>query len=251
MDARWDDRIPARPKLGDGEVHVWRAGLDVDPARLAALAAVLCADEADRARRFRFDRDRDRFIAGRAGLRIVLSRYLCASPAELRFHYGLHGKPALATDTEAVPAGERLAFNLSHAGTYALIAVTPGRRIGVDLETIRPEVARGRIADRFFSPAEVACLRSLPEHEQPPAFFALWTLKEAYIKALGGGLSIPLAGFTVSLSWHDASATFTAADDPEASARWSLRRLDPGPGYAGALAVEGPIRRLHLWSESL
>ena len=267
MADRWDERSPARPQLAEGEVHVWRVTLDVEPGRLAGIAALLSPDEAERAARFRFERDRRRFIAGRGTLRAVLARYLSADPAELRFRYGPQGKPALdpgllrdpdprpASDPVAATApiaaadssGGPLTFNLAHSGGRTLIAVARRRRIGVDIEAIRPEVAREKIAGRFFSHAEIDYLRSLPESEHTEAFFTIWTLKEAYIKAIGGGLTIPLDRFTVSPSQGEASAAVIAADDPEASARWSLQRLFPGPGYAGALAVEGPIRRLKLW----
>jgi len=149
-------------------VHVWRAALDVPESQVRSLWDTLTADERQRAERYIFEKDRTHFVVARGLLRVLLGRYLRQDPPHLRFTYGPHGKPALATDTGRAT----LCFNVSHSHGLALYAVTRGREVGVDVERIRPEVAQEKIAERFFSPREVTVLRALPTPLQATAFFA-------------------------------------------------------------------------------
>jgi 4'-phosphopantetheinyl transferase len=237
-------RVPScRPPLEPQQVHVWRVPLDIPASVRTALHETLSPDERDRAGRYRFDRDRNRFTVGRGVLRLLLGSYLGIPPDRPRLCYGAQGKPALANE-----GGEwDLQFNLSHSQGLALVAFSPGRALGVDLEQIRPDLAEDRIAESFFSRQEVATLRALPPEQQAEAFFACWTRKEAYIKALGGGLSISLDSFDVSLAPGAPAALLRVRDDPGEASRWSLRELDPGPGFAGALVVEGHGWQLERW----
>jgi 4'-phosphopantetheinyl transferase len=125
-----------------------------------------------------------------------------------------------------------------------LVAVTRGREVGVDLEHIRPEMATDRIAARFFSDCELAALRALSPPVRPEAFFLCWTRKEAYLKATGAGLTLALDQFDVTLRPGEPAALLADRNDLAATRRWSLRELSPGPGFVGALAVEGPSWRL-------
>jgi 4'-phosphopantetheinyl transferase len=156
----------------------------------------LSPDELDRAAKFHFLRDSQRFIAARGILRNILSRYIGQSPETIRFSYGPFGKPRLAPSC----AADGLRFNLSHAGNIALYAVALNREIGVDLERIDPSFLEDRIEEKFFSRNEIVELRSLPVDARPRAFFNCWTRKEAYVKALGGGLQTSLQSFDVSLA---------------------------------------------------
>lgn len=229
--------------LGSDEVHVWRAALDIPTQHVHALHQTLAADEIARADRFHFQRDRERFIIARGVLRAILGCYLRREPSQLRFCYNSHGKPVLAKES----GGDAFRFNVSHSHRLALYAVTRGREVGVDLERIRPVPDADQIAERFFSPREVAVFRALPPRMQTPAFFSCWTRKEAYIKAKGEGLSIPLDQFDVSLAPGEPAALLhTQWDDQEAS-HWSLKALTPAPGYVAALAVEGHDWRLTYW----
>jgi len=223
------------------EVHVWRVPLD--ESRAALLRPLLAPDECARADRFHFSRDRHRFIVARGSLRIILGGYLKQEPAQLSFSYSQYGKPALADETD----GSRLSFNLSHANELALIAVTQGRGLGVDIEFIRPEFASEEIAERFFSDHEVAALRALPEKAQSEAFFNCWTRKEAYIKAIGEGMSMPLNQFHVSLEPGSPARLLGNLRDANEVSRWSLQELAPGPGYVAAVAVEGRDWQLRCW----
>ncbi len=229
--------------LDDDDVHVWRGFLTVTAERVAALSDTLTTDERMRAERFRFARDRARFIVGRGLLRAILARYLAMEPGALVFAYNAFGKPSLSDES----GGERLHFNLSHADDTALVAVTCSRAVGVDIESVRADRANERVAARFFSPREVAALRALDPDAQREAFFTCWTRKEAYIKARGGGLSIPLDQFDVSLAPHEPAALLASRENGESGNRWSLHHLVPGPGAIGAVAVAGEGCTLRCW----
>lgn len=226
---------PASPSTG--EVHVWTVVLD----GCGGLDQLECLspDERARAERFRFDRDRHRFVATRVTLREILGNCLGVPARDVAFQYGPCGKPALAKEMES-----DVQFNLSHCRGVALVAVAAGRRVGVDLEFVSPRGAEGRIAERFFSAAEVTALRALPRELQEEAFFACWTRKEAYLKGRGEGLSIPLCAFSVSLAPGEPLALLGHAAAPEEARAWSLRSLETVPGFATALAVEGEGWRL-------
>lgn len=175
---------PTELALPDRTVHLWYADLNQWQSQAGELRPILSQDERDRADRFRFERDRIRFILCRGILRQILSCYLQTQPKTIQFAYTKHGKPYLI---QAEPK-HHLGFNLSHSQQTALIAVIRDREVGVDLEYIRP-VELLELADRFFSAREAQWLRSIPAAQQQPAFFQLWTAKEAYLKAIGTGLS--------------------------------------------------------------
>jgi 4'-phosphopantetheinyl transferase len=229
--------------LGDGDVHVWRASLDLAAEQVDYYRALLAPDEQARADRFHFPSGRDHFIVAHGILRAMLARYLTLEPGELRFGYSRYGKPSLAEET----GGTKLCFNLSHAHGLALYAVNHGREVGIDVEYVRADLAYEQIAERFFSPGEVSVLRSLPAADRIEAFFNCWTRKEAYIKARGEGLSHPLERFDVSLAPGEPAALLRTPGDPPEAYRWSLKALSPGPGFVAALAVRGHSWRLRCW----
>jgi len=263
---RWNPP-PESLTLGRDEVHVWRAALDRSAADRQRLEQTLSLDERARARKFYFSRDRERFIVARGLLRAILGRYLGVEPDQLRFGCSAHGKPFLVgvqvfrglrvQESIQTPEplstrtlehlGASLRFNLSHSHGLALYAITHQRELGVDLEFIRPEVVEEPIAERFFAAAEVAVLRGLPASLQPEAFFNCWTRKEAYIKARGEGLTLPLDAFEVSLAPEEPAALLSVDSDPAEASRWSLQALAPGPGYVAAIAVEGQDWQLRCW----
>jgi 4'-phosphopantetheinyl transferase len=238
----WSFR-PAQLSLTATDVHVWRADLCEPGARASSLLQLLAPDERDRAGRFHFQKDRDHFIIARGTLRTILGLYLQAKPQELRFVYSAYGKPALAPDNEAA----RLRFNVTHSHELALYAVTLGRELGIDVEHLREDMACHEIAERFFSRGEVQALSALPASQRTLGFFNCWTRKEAYIKARGQGLSLPLDNFDVSLAPGEPAALLRTRDDEQEALRWSLRDLNPGSGYAAALAVEGHDWNLDCW----
>jgi 4'-phosphopantetheinyl transferase len=230
---------PVGLKLGADGVHLWRASLNCDAPVLSRLETTLSPYEMARANRFVFATDRNHFVAARGILRELLGAYLVRPPAELKFRYGSHGKPAL----DANASDSVLQFNLSHSGGVAIYAFSLGRRLGVDVERIRPELAGEDIARRYFAAREVAELQALPIDLRPEGFFLCWTRKEAYVKAHGAGLSLPLDSFTVSLT--PSRAAELQSDDSD---QWSMVSLDPAPGFVAAMVVEGRKWRSSHWS---
>ena len=228
---------PETLSLATGEVHVWRLALDQPENVVTEFRRTLDADELERAARFHFEKHRRHFVVGRGGLRAVLSRYVEVRPEELRFSYGAFGKPALV--------GDGLRFNMSHSHGLALFAVAADREIGVDVEHVRADFATEEIARRFFSRVEVAGFNALPQEEQVAAFFRCWTRKEAYIKAIGRGLSEPLDAFDVTLAPHEAPGLLRA--EGQDVSRWSMFNIDAGDDYAAALLVESPVSCVRLW----
>lgn len=176
-------------------------------------------------------------------LRAILSRYVGRPAKQLRFEYSRYGKPALAAE----PGQAEVHFNLSHSHGLALVAVTHRQAVGVDLEYIRPMDDYDDVARSTFSANEYAAIRALPAAQRLEAFYACWTRKEAYIKALGEGLSHPLKQFDVSVAPDAPAALLSAGGDPQEAARWSLWALSPGPGYVAALAIAGRGWQLGTW----
>jgi 4'-phosphopantetheinyl transferase len=219
----------ARATLPPGEVHVWQASLERPVQVVALMRDLLSADERERADRYRFERHRSRYTVGRALLRTLLARYTDTQADELAFDYGEFGKPSLS----AGPS-----FNLSHSGAVALYAFATTGELGIDVELDDADFAKDKIAERFFSPAEVRVLRSLPPADQPRAFLRCWTRKEAFIKARGDGLSLALDSFDVTLTPDVPAALLRTAWSEHEPRDWQLEDLsDPAGGYVAALAI--------------
>ncbi|MDP9360613.1 MAG: 4'-phosphopantetheinyl transferase superfamily protein [Acidobacteriota bacterium] len=197
-------------------------------------ASALNDDERSRAARFVFERHRRRYIVAHTALRSILGAYTGRAPEKIELDASGHGKPFLR--------GEELQFNLSHSHEMAVFALSQ-HRVGIDIEHVRDLRDAHQIADRFFSPEEVAELRNAPRADALETFFRCWTRKEAFIKALGEGLSIPLRSFGVSLH-RDEPALLRADDDPEARKRWRIANVEVAAGYVGAVAVEGGFEQL-------
>ncbi len=205
------------PHLNVGEIHVWKASLDEtsftdDPARLSL-------DEIERAARYRFARDRSRFVAGRALLREILSGYLGRRPSELVFEYGRHGKPRLVLS----PGGTPLHFNVTHTDSLALYAVTTEGEVGIDMERVREMPEWESIAGGCFTEHECTRLRRFSGDRRRREFFQAWTRQEALLKASGQGLTGEKAGAHYS---RDSG--------------YSLHAMTPAPGYVAALASGHP-----------
>jgi 4'-phosphopantetheinyl transferase len=230
---------PDSPVLAGNEVHIWCAAI-AQPE--VAYFSLLSPDERTRARHFRFERERRRFVVGRGILRTILGRYLNLPPEKLQFKYETSGKPALAGKTS-------LHFNLAHSGDLALYAFTRERELGIDLEEIHPVADVQQLVEQFFSPIERAELAALPPDRMLEAFFSGWTRKEAYLKARGIGLTYPLDQFSVSMASEKPAKLLSVRDGSEKLSRWSLRTLTPIPasGYIATLAVEGQAWRLLQW----
>jgi 4'-phosphopantetheinyl transferase len=224
---------PESLSLWSGEVHVWRADLQRPPELQETFLRLLDQDERERARRFHFEKHRRRFVLSRGFLRVLLGRYLQIKPEQVRFAYGPYGKPSLLDEHSS----SRLRFNASHSHELALYSFVYDCEIGVDVEYVKEDFATDDIARHFFSASEVETLTGLPEPARAAAFFRCWTRKEAYIKALGSGLSHPLDEFDVTLAPDAPAALLRDQSDEQATSRWSMFNLELDK-YAGALVVE-------------
>lgn len=217
------------------DVKIWTIALD--QPELTGVD-VLSADERERAGRFRFSRDRTRYVLAHVALRRILAEATGTPPHRLAFVIGPQGKPALVG-----PGGPH--FNLSHSDELAVLAVSTAGPLGVDVEAVRPIPEFDTVAEAHFSPAELDALRALPPGEREHGFYRLWTRKEAYLKAIGTGLSHPLHGFTVNID-HAHSRIVDVAGDADEAAAWRLPALDLPPPYVGALAMRAPAVAVSL-----
>jgi 4'-phosphopantetheinyl transferase len=231
------------PRLGENEAHIWRIDFSDWQGREDAFVSILTSDESERASRFRLLHDRQRFILRHGLLRTILSGYLGMPSASLRFDYSSYGKPDLHTDYHK----NALHFNMSHSHQMALIAVASHEHIGVDIEYVRSDFDHQRIATQFFSIDEQEQLRRVAAAERARAFFMCWTRKEAYIKALGMGLSLPLDQFDVSLHPAQPAKLLAARNDLPGPEHWSLYHLEPARDYAAALCLPRGDWRLRGW----
>jgi 4'-phosphopantetheinyl transferase len=227
---------PSSPLPPRGDVHVWRARLDVTEAECSRRRALL--DDAERARAlsYRLERDRRRFTVARGFTRAVLAVYERTVPNAIRFRLGPHGKPALQDALEP-----SLCFSVSYSGDIALVAVSDVE-LGVDVERVRDDLDILEVSELSFSRAEHDALRALPPSLRRDAFFACWTRKEAYTKATGLGLTMPLRDFSVSLAPDEPAALLEVTSDPRLATGWTLQSFDAGPEYACALAFRARDR---------
>jgi 4'-phosphopantetheinyl transferase len=200
----------------------------------------LAADELARADSFRLPRDARRFLASRGLQRVILASYARCPPDKLVFRYLEHGKPTL-------PEGSDLRFNLSNCDDIVLIAVTMGREIGADVERIRADLAVEEIARDYFSEVERESLASVPAAGRHRAFFQGWTRKEAFVKAKGDGLSLPLEQFDVSLAPGQPARLLATRPDPLEAARWELMAPDFDSDYAAAVITQTTPEPLRYW----
>lgn len=221
---KWPAKLPL------GEVHLWQRRLDATPGEVSVCYELLSAEERERAQRFRVEPPRTAFVLTRGTLRSVLAHYLGGKAQALRFRYESQGKPFLEGD-------DNLFFNVSHTDGLAMLAFARGRRLGVDVEKIHPGTEVEKLAERFFSERECRDLRLLNGDELRAAFFRIWTRKEAYIKATGEGLSLPLDQFDVSIAAGDRDALRATRPDALEVERWAVSDITVAAEYAAALAV--------------
>jgi 4'-phosphopantetheinyl transferase len=230
-------RVKTPPALEAGEAHVWRVEAGETP-EVAGHEGVLSADERERAERMPDEGVRRRYVAGRAMLRRILAGYAGRAPEGLRFVYGEHGKPGLPGEVE---------FNMTDSRGMLLYAVTRGRRVGIDVEGVRPGVSVERLARRYFAPPEWEAVSAARAEEREEMFFTLWTRKEAFVKAIGAGLSFPLRDFVVTTPPDPGGVRLVSVRGSGAEgARWSVLPLCPGRGFTATLVVEGPMPRVRL-----
>ncbi|MBA2735369.1 MAG: 4'-phosphopantetheinyl transferase superfamily protein [Pyrinomonadaceae bacterium] len=233
---------PEDLRLEVGEAHVWLARLDEETA--AESERLISDDERNRAERFRFERDKKRFIAARGFLRVILGKYLRTNPRRIHFEYSKYGKPFLGRELQS-----SIKFNLSHSDGLALYAVTDGREIGIDIERIKSSFVDETMASQCLTKQEIVRFRLLPKKERDLFFFDCWTRKEAYLKARGNGLLLPVNEIETSLS-SEFLTSFLQTDSASRQTSGSFQILPSIPDYAAALAVEGRNPQLKFWLPS-
>lgn len=226
---------PGPLNLASGQLQVWRIALDVPPDVLSTFWVELSEAEQQRAGRFHTSQLRNRYITAHGALRRILAQYVHQPAAELQFSFSAYGKPSLISKSG-------LTFNLSHANAWALCVVACQQAVGVDIEQVQALPDLENVAQRFFSPRERQTLAALAETAKPLGFYHCWTRKEAFIKALGSGLSHPLDSFDVTLHPNEEARLIEIRS--HTSAHWSLVHLEPAPNYVGAVAAEGEITQL-------
>nr|VFJ67924.1 MAG: 4'-phosphopantetheinyl transferase [Candidatus Kentron sp. FW] len=272
----WPDP-PRDPSLPENEVHIWRLPLIAPETRIRALRETLDEQELRRADRFRFSQHRRHFIVARGGLRVLLGRYLQRPPEQIDFEYNQYGKPFLK-DTDIGHCEQKMPdhagtgdsgtgaieFNLSHSGEIALYAFSLNRRVGIDIEWAGRKINDSeQIITRFFSPREVEVLSGLPAHLDKTVFLACWTRKEAYIKALGKGLSLPLDQFEIIPTSRKALLTnhrmefnrelpilndiSVSTTDDSRAACWTIRTFTPDADYMATIVAEGRKWETRYW----
>lgn len=226
--------VRAVPQLGQGEVHVWRDALGMPSPWDSGEA--LSAEELTQAQRMSAPGRRDTFTRGRGLLRFLAGSYLGMAPAAVPIRLLPLGKPVIH-----LPGDSQLAVSLAHSGATLAVAATRVGDIGVDIESEDPSVDRRAIARRFFSKGEAAALEELPESAQLAGFFALWVRKEALLKAVGEGLSVPLSGVELAVAPGGAPAILRLPMVFGEPSSWTLEGIAIGPGMAGAIAVHGQV----------
>jgi 4'-phosphopantetheinyl transferase len=227
--------------LSDEEAHIWRADLKANECFQSSFLKLLSPDEKNRAQKFRFAKDNRNFIIARGILRSLIGKYLEINPAEISFQYSEFGKPGIADNNT-------LQFNISHSQNMALFAFTTKFNVGVDVEFVNPDIEVKDIAAKFFSTNEIMNLLALPEKQQALGFFNCWTRKEAFIKAVGEGLSFPLDKFEVSLEPNKPAKLLATDWQPDDVSKWSIYSMSPGENFVGSLAIEGLVEKVKFWN---
>ena len=226
--------------LQPNQVHIWSVCKSTHEDRLPIYWELLNVEEQERALKFRFLKDRYCFIIARGVLRKLLSIYLGMAPAEIKFQFGDNGKPYVNHPSD-------INFNISHSGDTILLGFVQKYSIGVDVEYTKREIDVKRIAQLFFAEEEVASLFALDQAYHKQAFYNCWTRKEAFIKAVGSGLSFPLDQFVVSLDSTEEATLIDTKWDKKEKEKWVLNAIEPGKNYIGAVSVKGTVSAIQSW----
>jgi 4'-phosphopantetheinyl transferase len=225
-------------------VHVWIASLDDSVIPVKEFAQILSEKERRKADRFLFERDKSRFIIRHGILRTIIGRYyLAIQPCQLKFRYGVRGKPHLAECS----GGNTLRYNRTDSNGLALYAFSKNRNIGIDVEFMRHLADAQLIVDGSFSEYEKTAYKSLPERVKHEAFFNCWTRKEAFIKAIGEGLNFPLDQFDVTITPGEPVRLLRVAGQLEEASKWTLTAFTPEADYKAALAVKSNNCNIFYW----
>ena len=224
----------------ENELHLWLIRFRPDKETISVLNTLLAQEEKERAKGYHFTKDRERFIFARGHLRILLGRYLGIAPAEVKFLFNEYKKPSV----QAIDRNRAIQFNVAHSADLSLVGVTFRQEIGVDVEYVNPDFSFDEILRQFFSGQEAARINAQPEVQRRETFYRLWTLKEAYLKALGIGLSQSLS-LTQNLFIKNEHLIFPGEDREQKSGyRWFARQFYPQEQYVATVVVRGELHNV-------
>lgn len=236
----WSKRTQQSLNLSLNEIHLWHVHIPEHIERLVMYEALLDEQEKHKADRFRFEKDRNCSIIARGVLRKLLGSYLEKEPEGVRFVYGDFGKPEVSND-------EGIAFNISHARDAIVLGFVKNNWIGVDVEFLDQKIDPLNIAKHFFSDEEKRALEEVSKENRVEGFYNCWTRKEAFIKAVGDGLSFPLDQFVVSLKPKVKAALLCTKWDKNEKNKWTLQSSNPEQEYVSAFAVKGKVSETKFW----
>ncbi len=225
-------------QIGADSIHLWVIALDDTPCSLEEYRSILSIQEREQGERFNFPELQRRYIIAHARLREILAAYIGIEPISVDFKTNIYDKPFLVKH----PGQPDIYFNLSHSLEIAVIGIANSRRIGVDIEWVKPRKDHMKIAGRYFSPGEIATLKRKKNEHSNQAFIQLWAGKEAFIKARGDGMSLPLNQFELEGLIDHPGKKGCKIELPGDKTPWFVYQIKPITGYLGAVAVEGEIR---------
>ena len=243
MSASWQT-TPGNLTLVPDTIDIWRTSLNLSNKRIDNYLSILSDDEAQRVESYKSAKRRNEFIISRGLLRKAIGQSLDVDPSGFIFEYAEHNKPFLSPATLGVP----VTFNVTHSGNQAMIALSLDRTIGIDIEFIRHNVDFKKLAKRFFSKQEARALDDLDEINLPRVFFSCWTRKEAFVKALGDGISFGLSEFSISIDPDDKGIALITHWDKSQALKWTLLNIITDEDYVAAIATENPVNKLRTWN---
>ena len=226
----WLNSVPTNFILQPNQVHVWKANVNTFKFRYPHFIALLSPDELERASKFKFEIDRLTYVIAKGLLRTLLGKYMNFHPSSIQFNYNKQAKPYLK---HQIP----IEFNVSHSQNFLMFGFTLHHAIGVDIEYNKRPVEVKQIAHQFFSKTEAEKLLALPENQWLPTFYNCWTRKEAFIKAKGGGLSIPLDQFEVSILNNEEPVLKAILWDQNDVVNWKMEAFHINRDYTGAILI--------------
>jgi 4'-phosphopantetheinyl transferase len=235
--------LPEKIQLEKQHIYLIKCFIPVVSKNYNTYWEILNKEEQARAKRFYFAKDRVQSVCARGILRQILARCLALSPADICLHATPHGKLFLAKEDNIIS----LEFNLSHAHECIVYALTLIHPVGIDVEYPKDNIDYNGIAERFFSPHEQDQLTQLSPEQKSLGFYSAWTRKEAYIKAIGEGLSHPLTAFDVTLIPGEEARLLRLEKDPDELLQWTLHDFSPFMGYFAAFATKQKIEQICYW----
>ncbi|MBT7950488.1 MAG: 4'-phosphopantetheinyl transferase superfamily protein [Gammaproteobacteria bacterium] len=238
----WDSP-PEGLKLDANYIDVWRTRIDLPEEEVKRYALTLSEEERERAARFTFPDKYEEYVVSRGLLRRALAHVLKQAATDFQFEYTDSKKPYLSKKY----GGQSISFNISHSHGQALVAISLQRNIGVDIEKIRTDVEYEKLASRFFSEAEHKQLMQLPQDERARSFFAIWTRKEAFVKAIGKGIAFGLSEFDVNVEPQEPPLMLVTRWNPQDVSSWLMATIDSDPDYMATLATDGGDFQLRCW----